>query len=218
MSFISPEDFLARANERLLPIDAALEARPRGDHDLPGFETRMQRFSEAPVAKPRIAAVLIGLLERENDYGVQLTLRPDTMAQHAGQIAFPGGRQDPEDATLLAAALREADEEIGLKAPQVQIIGRSDGYLTGTGFLIAPFVGLIEPGFKPDPHPEEVADVFETPLSFLMTPENHERHSAVWKGRKREYFAMPHNGRYIWGATAGMIRALYERLYAEPRD
>ncbi len=209
MTFTTPEDFLARARRRLLPIDASFEEGPAGDHDLsPAFQGEQPR-------EPRIAAVLIGLIPRDGDYGVQLTLRPDTMAQHPGQVAFPGGRLDPEDESVLDAALRESEEEIGLRRSQVEIVGRSRGYLTGTGYLIAPFVGLIDPGFQADPHPEEVADAFETPLSFLMNPANHELHKVFWKGRDREYFAMPHNGRYIWGATAGMIRALYNRLYAE---
>ncbi len=212
MSFTNPDDFLARARQRLLPIDAPFEAVARGDHDF------MPDPPPPPTSRPRLAAVLIGLIPRENDLAVQLTLRPDTMAQHAGQVAFPGGRLDPDDPTLLHAALREAEEEVGLRAQQVQIIGRSAGYLTGTNFLIAPFVGLIDADYVPEPDPGEVADVFETPLSFLMNPANHERHKVFWKGRDREYFAMPHNGRYIWGATAGMIRALYERLYDEPRD
>lgn len=212
MTFTTTSDFLARAHKRLLPVDAPFEAGPRGDHNL------IPEQATPPAQNPRLAAVLIGLIPREDDYAVQLTLRPDTMAQHAGQVAFPGGRLDPEDPTILHAALREADEEVGLNASQVEIIGRSEGYLTGTGFLIAPFVGLIDSAFEPVPHPEEVADVFETPLSFLMNPANHQRHRVNWKGRDREYFAMPHNGRYIWGATAGMIRALYERLYAEPQD
>lgn len=211
MVFTTPEDFLERARQRLLPVDAPFEDGPRGDHDLsPSLMGSVPK-------DPRFAAVLIGLIPRERDYGVQLTLRPDTMAQHAGQVAFPGGRLDAGDPSLLDAALRESEEEIGLRRDQVEIIGRSRGYLTGTGFLIAPFVGLIDEGFTVEPDPEEVADVFETPFSFLMNPDNHERHTAFWKGRDREYFAMPHNGRYIWGATAGMLRALYERLYATPQ-
>ncbi len=211
MTFSTAEDFLARARARLFPVDEPFEDGPRGDHDLSPSLKGMHP------EQAQLAAVLIALRPTGDDYGVQLTLRPDTMAQHAGQVAFPGGRLDPLDGTLLDAALRESEEEIGLRRGQVEILGRSRGYLTGTGYLIAPFVGLIDRAFEPVPEPGEVADVFETPLSFLMNPANHERHTAFWKGRDREYFAMPHNGRYIWGATAGMLRALYERLYAEPQ-
>lgn len=210
MVFTTRDDFLARARARLLPIDAPFEDGPGGDHDLsPSLK------GLAP-PEPRPAAVLIGLVDRGDDFGVQLTLRPETMAEHAGQVAFPGGRLDPGDPTLLDAALREAEEEVGIDPAQVDILGRSRGYLTSTGYLIAPFVGLLGPEFEAKPDPVEVADAFETPLSFLMDPANHEIRKGFWKGREREYLAMPHNGRYIWGATAGMLRALYEKLYGEP--
>jgi 8-oxo-dGTP pyrophosphatase MutT (NUDIX family) len=140
------------------------------------------------------------------------------MARHAGQVAFPGGRIDHGDPSPLAAALREAREEVGVNPADVEIIGRADSYLTSTGYLVSPFVALLPTDFAPVPDPREVAEVFETPMSFLMRPENHERHSRTFQGQVRTFYAMPHNGRYIWGATAGMIRALYDRVYGDRED
>jgi 8-oxo-dGTP pyrophosphatase MutT (NUDIX family) len=171
-----------------------------------------------PATSLRRAAVLVGLIDRGDDYGVLLTLRPEGMPSHAGQVAFPGGRIDPVDATPLAAALREASEEVGVDPATVRVLGQGDTYLTGSGFAISPFIGVLPPGFLPQPHPREVADVFETPLSFLMNPANHQRHERDYRGVLRAYYAMPHNGRYIWGATAGMIKSLYDRLYGPDGD
>lgn len=206
MAFTTKSDFEARAAARLAAIDAQFEAPLRTDFDLnPGWIA-----PEPPVIRP--AAVLVGLIDRGDDYAVLLTLRPETMASHAGQVAFPGGRVEPGE-TRLQAALREAHEEVGVDPATVRVLGQSDAYLTGTGFAISPFVGILPPDFVPVPHAREVADVFETPLSFLMDAANHERHEREFRGALRAYYAMPHNGRYIWGATAGMIKALYDRLY-----
>lgn len=206
MPFTTKADFEARATARLAPLGAAFEEPLRTDYDLnPDWP--------AP-AKPsyRKAAVLVGLMDRGEDYAVLLTLRPETMPSHAGQVAFPGGRIETGE-TAVEAALREAHEEVGVDPATVRMLGQGDTYLTGSGFAISPFVGILPADFTPVPHPREVADVFETPLSFLMNVANHERHEREFRGALRTYYAMPHNGRYIWGATAGMIKSLYDRLY-----
>lgn len=141
------------------------------------------------------------------------TQRAEETPAHPGQVSFPGGRVHADDASALETALRETREEIGLDARFIEPIGAWDQYETGTGFRITPIVGLVEPGFSLTLDPREVADVFEAPLSFLFDPANHERREGEWRGYKRAYYAMPYEGRFIWGATAGMIRALWERLY-----
>jgi 8-oxo-dGTP pyrophosphatase MutT (NUDIX family) len=206
MPFTTRADFDQRVASRLAPIDAVFDVPLRTDYDL------NPDWPAPEKASVRRAAVLVGLIDRGDDYGVLLTLRPDTMPSHAGQIAFPGGRIEPGE-TPLAAALREAHEEVGVDPGSVRVIGQGDTYLTGSGFAISPFVGLLPPGFVAAPHAREVADVFETPLSFLMDQANHQRHEREYRGALRAYYAMPHNGRYIWGATAGMIKSLYDRLY-----
>lgn len=206
MPFTTKADFETRAAARLAALDAVFDAPARTDFDLnPGWPA-----SRAPLIRP--AAVLVGLIDRGEDYGVLLTLRPETMASHAGQVAFPGGRVEAGE-TALQAALREAQEEVGVDPASVRLLGQGDTYLTGTGFAVAPFVGVLPADFVAVPHVREVADVFETPLSFLMDSANHHRHEREFRGALRAYYAMPHNGRYIWGATAGMIKGLYDRLY-----
>lgn len=207
MSYSTREDFDRRVQGRLEPAHARLEQPIRSDFDLSppaavGYGAPFRR-----------AAVLMGLVDRGDDYGVLLTLRPETMTRHAGQVAFPGGRIDPDDASPLQAALREAREEVGLSS-DVEVLGQADPYLTSSGFIVSVFLARVRP-FEPRIDPSEVADVFETPLSFLMTPSNHQRHERTYDGIARAYYAMPHNGRYIWGATAGMIKSVYDRLYGE---
>ncbi|HVY90364.1 MAG TPA: CoA pyrophosphatase [Hyphomonadaceae bacterium] len=206
MAFTTKADFLQRAATRLAPVDAVFDDVVRTDYDL------NKDWPAPDKSAYRKAAVLCGLLDRGEDFGVLLTLRPDTMPSHAGQVAFPGGRLETGE-TGLAAALREAYEEVGVEPATVRVLGQGDTYLTGSGFAISPFVGIIPADFAPRPDPREVADVFETPLSFLMNPANHERHEREFRGALRAYYAMPHNGRYIWGATAGMLKSLYDRLY-----
>lgn len=167
---------------------------------------------EGAVTPLRLAGVLCPLIDRGDGLRVILTLRAGHLRQHAGQVAFPGGRMDPTDPTLLHAALREAEEEIGLLPHQVEVFGRIDGHETGTGYAITPFVGLVDPDFAPRADPSEVAEVFEPPLAFLMDPANRRMESRFFQGRDRHYYAMPWEGRYIWGATARMLVGLSERL------
>ena len=164
--------------------------------------------------KPKPAAVLIPIILRANGPTLLLTQRTDHLSSHAGQVAFPGGRIDGGDADAVDAALREAEEETGLARIYVEPLGFLDTYMTVTAYHVVPVVALVKPGFTITPQANEVSAVFEVPLRFLMTPANHEKHSREWQGRLRYYYAMPYENRYIWGATAGMIRNLYDRLYA----
>lgn len=184
--------------------DAPLSA---GDHDL---EPSLRALADMQPIRP--AAVLVPVVDHPEPT-VLLTLRTESLSNHAGQIAFPGGRIDPEDASPLAAALREAEEEIGLDRRHVEPLGYLGLYLSGTGYRIVPAVARVRPGFRLRINPAEVADTFEVPLAFVMGPENHQRHSREWRGMMRSFYAMPFGDRYIWGVTAGILRNLYERLY-----
>jgi 8-oxo-dGTP pyrophosphatase MutT (NUDIX family) len=204
-------DFFVRARARLaLDVPAALndltaEAK-RGDLDLDPI-----MWERAGVQATRPAAVLIPVVDRAEPQ-VLLTQRTE-LPSHPGQIAFPGGKIEPSDATPAAAALREADEEIGLKRALIEPIGYLDLYLTFSGFRILPTVARVSPDYTLALNAGEVADAFEVPLAFLMEPANHQRKTRDWKGIERGYYAMPFGERYIWGVTAGILRNLYERIY-----
>ena len=156
----------------------------------------------------RPAAVLVPIIRRESALTVLLTQRTEDMPSHAGQIAFPGGRPQASDTDFVDTALREAEEEVGLARQFVEVIGSVDHYRTGTGYEITPVVGLVTPGFITRADPREVADVFEVPLAFFLDEKNHRIDSRVFQGRERRYYAMPYGERYIWGATAGMLKNL----------
>lgn len=157
------------------------------------------------------AAVLVAVVDRAEP-GVILTLRPETMRKHPGQVSFPGGRIDPGDADAVAAALREAEEEIGLPPREVQVIGIADRYRTVTGFEVTPVVGIVPPGLDLTPHPGEVAAMFEAPLHYLLDPAHQKVRNAMWRGKNRSYYEIEWQGRRIWGATAAMIVNLSRRL------
>ena len=176
----------------------------RGDHDgNPGLGLPAQL---------REAAVLVPLVEREEGLSVLLTQRTAHLAAHAGQISFPGGRVEERDDDAEDTALRETEEEIGLPREHVDVLGRLDTYITRTGFRVTPVVGLIRAPFTLRPDPYEVAEVFEVPLSFILDPARRERRSAEYKGAVRQFWAIPYEQRFIWGATAGMLVNLCDVL------
>lgn len=176
------------------------------------------RFSDR---EPTNASVLVPLVQRDDEVTVLLTQRTDHLHDHPGQISFPGGRAEPEDVDAVATAMREAQEEIGLHARHVEVLGVLPTYTTGTGFVVTPVVALIEPPFSIEVDPFEVAEVFEVPLAFLMSPSNHRRHGIEVAGRRREFLSMPWQAQseaarqyFIWGATAAMLRNFYRFLAA----
>ncbi|WP_051356787.1 CoA pyrophosphatase [Azorhizobium doebereinerae] len=205
------DDFLARAAARLSRVPPAPYAPL--DHTVLNGDHAISGHVPVPEQPPRPAAVLVPVVARPEPT-VLLTLRATTLSHHAGQIAFPGGRMDPGDADEAAAALREAREEVGLAADLIRPLGFLDGYLSSTNFWIVPVVGLVAPDYALTINEAEVQEAFEVPLAFLMSPGNHQRQSLVRDGVLRHFFAMPYEQHFIWGVTAGLIRNLYERVYA----
>jgi 8-oxo-dGTP pyrophosphatase MutT (NUDIX family) len=187
-------------------LRAALEAGHRSEPEL-----LIGDVLEAEEGDAVPAAVLVAVTERAEP-GVILTLRPETMRKHPGQISFPGGRLDPGDSDAVDAALREAEEEIGLPRSAVEVIGIADRYRTITGFEVTPVIGVVPPGLELIPHPGEVAAVFEAPLHYLLDPAHQQVRSAVFRGQERRYYEIDYEGRRIWGATAAMIVNLGRRL------
>ncbi len=206
-----PKNFESLLRAKLDPLDGVAHevahggARTRSDNDLnPGWDNH-------PETRP--AAVLAPIIKRADGWTMLFTERAKETPAHPGQISFPGGRVQASDASAVDTALRETAEEIGLSHRFIEPLGAWDRYDTITGYRVTPIVGLVNPGFELKLDPREVASVFEAPLSFLMNAANHETREAQWQGRTRYYYVMPYEGHLIWGATAGMIRALYERLY-----
>jgi len=206
------QDFFDRAQQRLtLEVPAGLTdpnvTPARGDHDA---DPVMRAIDAVRPIRP--AAVLVPIVDRPEPT-VLLTQRTTELSSHAGQIAFPGGKIDPIDESPLAAALREADEEIGLDRRLVHPIGYLDLYMTRLGYRIVPAVARVDPHFELTLNAAEVHDTFEVPLAFLMQPINHQRHSREWNGMVRHFYAIPFADRYIWGVTAGILRNLHDRIY-----
>lgn len=165
-------------------------------------------------AEPVLAAVLIPLVQRAEGLTILLTMRTEHLSSHAGQVSFPGGRSELYDASAVATALRETEEEVGLARKHVEVLGQLPDYLTGTGYQVTPVVGLVTPPFELRADPSEVAEIFEVPLAFLMDGLHHQRLSVELPGGRRSFYAMPYERFYIWGATAGMLRNLFHLLRA----
>jgi 8-oxo-dGTP pyrophosphatase MutT (NUDIX family) len=193
--------------ERLQP--QALRERFQQSREWTPEILRERSFSQR---EPALAAVLIGIVMREQPT-VLLTQRTAHLSTHSGQVAFPGGKVDATDRDVVDTALRESHEEVGLERDQVQVLGTISDYVTGTAFVVTPVVGLVSASHTLKPNPHEVASAFEVPLAFLMNPAFHRRHALEAEGRRREWFSMPYldgdEQRFIWGATAGMIRNFY---------
>jgi len=232
---MTPLSKLPNFDPRQVPVvqEARLPAIPR-EQLTPAALRR--RFSAPPSWQPEVrseprfaarapapAAVLVPLVQRAEGLSVLLTERTAHLSTHSGQIAFPGGKVDAQDAGAVDAALRETEEEVDLKRDFVEVIGQLPVYVTGTQFIVTPVVGLVREGFMLHPNPHEVAHAFEVPLAFLMDPAHHRRHRFAWEGTVREWFSMPYVEaaagpapveRFIWGATAGMLRNFYRFLAA----
>ena len=164
----------------------------------------------------RSAAVLVPIVTRQGGPTVLFTQRTDHLEHHPGQVSFPGGHVEESDGSPEETAIRETEEEVGLHRRHIEVIGRIDTYLTSTGFSVVPVVARIDPPFEITPDPEEVAEVFEVPLAFLLNPDNHRRETRLFGDQTWYAYAMPYNGYNIWGVTAGMVRNFYEILAGTP--
>lgn len=204
MAWQNLDDFIERVTTKLDPPAGQGRLQEMGDMDF---------LTPEEVAIIRPAAVLFGVVPRREGPTAIFTLRPKTMVDHAGQVALPGGKVDPIDVDEVAAALREAEEEVGAPRDEVDVLGKASPYITGTRYRITPVVGLLPSDFRPVAEPGEVDAIFETPLELLMNPRNYTTGTAFYKGANREYYEMPYNGYRIWGVTAGIIRRLYQTLY-----
>jgi 8-oxo-dGTP pyrophosphatase MutT (NUDIX family) len=205
LAALTADDLRALARVRL----AGELPGPQGDHvHSPGHDDWVLSRAIKP------AAVLVPFSQRDGGLSIILTKRHDNLRSHSGQVAFPGGKIDPEDASPEAAALREANEEIALDPAMAEIIGRLPDYHSGSGYRIAPVLALVSPQAVLAANPDEVDYVFEVPLAFLMDPANHKRASRMFQGAERHYLEMPYNEHYIWGVTAGILRLLHDRLFA----
>ncbi|SNY91479.1 8-oxo-dGTP pyrophosphatase MutT, NUDIX family [Cohaesibacter sp. ES.047] len=196
-------------------VEAALQSAGGVAGEAQQLPIKDLAWREGEVVDLRDAAVLIPIVDRGPDVeaSVILTQRTHHLPSHAGQVAFPGGKLDDEDVSSTAAALREAWEEIGLRSDYVCVFGEMRPYISSTGYRIFPILSTLQPGFELQANPEEVDEIFEVPLSFLMNAANHRRESAEWRGKLRHYIAMPYNDYYIWGVTAGILHNLYETVY-----
>ncbi|MFA6266221.1 MAG: CoA pyrophosphatase [Pseudolabrys sp.] len=209
---LSAPEFFARARERLtLEVPAGLTdatiTPARGDHDA---DPVMKKISEVRPIRP--AAVLVAVIDHPEPT-VLLTQRAQHLPDHPGQISFPGGKIDKTDTDPMAAALREAEEEIGLSREAVEPLGYLDLYMTTLGYRIVPLIARVKPGFELALNTGEVDVAFEVPLAFLMDQASMERHSRDWQGMTRHYYALTFGERYIWGVTAGILRNMRERIY-----
>ncbi|WP_445288718.1 CoA pyrophosphatase [Variovorax atrisoli] len=185
----------------------------------PIWTPEVRRDARTTDRVPAQAAVLVPIVQRAEGATVLLTERTSNLSTHSGQVAFPGGRVDPEDANIAAAALREAWEEVGLSARYIEVLGSLPTYTTVTSFIVTPVVALVQPDFELTINPYEVAEAFEVPLAWLMDPANHRHHTVpAPDGTRRQWYSMPYQDgaaeRFVWGATAGMLRNLYRFLAA----